>query len=141
MLTKINNIINPERKIITPVFNQKIKNGEIVTNVTLSDTDNKIYTTAPAVWDTGCSQSSIGESLAETLNLQPIATTRIKSVVGYHNQFLYKVNFHFKDYLIKDLIVSDMPEVDEIKILIGLDIISKGRLVVEKKRASFEFRY
>ena len=124
------------------IFSKKVSsNSSIITRLYISNPQDEESIMVKALWDTGCSESSISSSVVERLRLKPIGDLiKITSAVGYHWQHRYNVNLNFdNNTFIKNFTVLDLPPIDDIEFLIGMDIILKGRLLIENNRASFSF--
>ncbi|MHB8337673.1 MAG: aspartyl protease family protein [Ignavibacteriaceae bacterium] len=123
------------------IFSKRISSAGIITGINVSNPHNDRTIRVKALWDTGCSISSISSSVVNRLELEPIGDRiQITSAVGYHWQHHYKVNLNFdNNNFIKNFTVLDFPRVDDVEFLIGMDLIQKGRLLIENNRASFSF--
>lgn len=86
--------------------------------------DNEIKTPVKILFDTGATVSAIIGKLAKQLNLIPISKTRLQTPTGLSIVNIYEINFEQK---IKALEIADNIDFD---IIIGMDIISKGCLIV-----------
>ncbi|MHB9012398.1 MAG: aspartyl protease family protein [Ignavibacteriaceae bacterium] len=124
------------------IFSKKVSsNTGIITRLKISNPYDGRTITVKALWDTGCSDSSISSSVVERLRLEPIGDRiQMTSAVGFHWQHHYKVNLNFdNNNFIKNFTVLDFPRVDDVEFLIGMDLILKGRLLIENSSASFCF--
>ena len=121
------------------IFSKRISSAGIITRLNLSNPYNNRTIRVKTLWDTGCSDSSISSSVVEHLGLEPIGDRiQMTSAVGHHWQHHYKVNLYFDgNNFIKNFTVLDFPRVDDVNFLIGMDLIQKGRLLIENNRASF----
>ena len=97
--------------------------------------DNKIKTSVKILFDTGATVSAIIGRVAKQLNLIPISKTRLQTPTGLSIVNIYEVNLIIPlnkneinfEQKIKALEIADNVDFD---IIIGMDIISKGCLIV-----------
>ena len=111
----------------------------LINNQLLADAfiiqDNKIKTSVKILFDTGATVSAIIERVAKQLNLIPISKTRLQTPTGLSIVNIYEVNLIIPlnkneinfEQKIKALEIADNVDFD---IIIGMDIISKGCLIV-----------
>lgn len=98
-------------------------------------TGNKKFTgvKAKALWDTGTSTTVISPAIAEKLNLEPIGGMRMNGLGGVQQSWLTLAYFRFPNGIVAGpfrMAVHELPSVD---VLIGMDIISMGRFLLERK--------
>lgn len=98
-------------------------------------TGNKKFTgvKATALWDTGTSTTVISPAIAEKLNLEPIGGMRMNGLGGVQQSWLTLAYFRFPNGIVAGpfrMAVHELPSVD---VLIGMDIISMGRFLLERK--------
>ena len=111
----------------------------LINNQLLADAfiiqDNKIKTSVKILFDTGATVSAIIGRVAKQLNLIPISKTRLQTPTGLSIVNIYEVNLIIPlnkneinfEQKIKALEIADNVDFD---IIIGMDIISKGCLIV-----------
>lgn len=90
-----------------------------------------------ALWDTGCNYCAITEDIALRLKLKSIGTATSKHGTGTHHSKMYKVDLNLNGVKIINVLVSDMPAVDEVKLFIGMDVMSLGDFRIYKGAATF----
>lgn len=85
-----------------------------------------------AVWDTGATSSMISRRVAEKLQLKSTGKIEIAGVHGVTLADTYVVNLIFNNgFSIFGLPVSEADDGCGFDVLIGMDIISKGRLIID----------
>ncbi len=86
-----------------------------------------------ALWDTGSRTSCISERLARELKLSEIGRMTVISPTGTLDKPIHRVELEFSEHLVyKDIAVTEYPlERHDCDVLIGMDIITKGRFLVE----------
>lgn len=86
-----------------------------------------------AVWDTGATSSVIAESVVRRLGLKPIDTGALFTATGQAEVPVYLLDVHLAGNLtIRNLRVFGSPmENRDVEFLVGMDIISKGKLVID----------
>lgn len=105
-----------------------------------------------AVWDTGATNSVISKKVVAELNLAPIARTRIHHATGASIMDIYAVNIGLPSKVmignveVTGVELSDVPNVpdeEQIRVLIGMDIIGEGDLAVTnaKGKTALSFRF
>lgn len=93
------------------------------------------YTKVRAVFDTGASRSSVPTFVINTLKLNPTGNFDIIMDASGHNQFLLTYNMTF---IIDGKQIDFEPTIRSIPfMLIGMDIISQGKLVIENNVLEF----
>jgi predicted aspartyl protease len=105
-----------------------------------------------AIWDTGATNSVISKKIVEELNLKPINKVKIHHASGMSVANVYLINIGLPSkVMIGNLEVSDadlsdqigIPDEDQMRVLIGMDIIGTGDLAVtnadDKTTLSFRF--
>lgn len=111
----------------------------LINNQLLADAfimqNNEIKTPVKILFDTGATVSAIIGKLAKQLNLIPISKTRLQTPTGLSIVNIYEINLIIPlnkneinfEQKIKALEIADNIDFD---IIIGMDIISKGCLIV-----------
>jgi hypothetical protein len=85
-----------------------------------------------AIWDTGATNSMIAENVARKLLLRPTGKTTVAGVHGISSANCYTVMIKFGNGTeLKDVKVSEASNVGGFGLLVGMDIIGKGRLCVD----------
>lgn len=96
-----------------------------------------------AVWDTGATNSNISEITAREMGLQPVDTGILTTVTGTKEVPIYMVDILIsKEVGVRNLRVFGSPMKNrDVEFIIGMDIISKGKLVIDstKGRTSVYF--
>lgn len=86
---------------------------------------------AMAIWDTGATSSMISARIAKALKLPVQEKTRIAGVHGIEDANVYRVNIGFgTGFCLNSVRVSESASDAGFDILIGMDIISRGLLIV-----------
>ena len=87
---------------------------------------------AKAVWDTGATSSMISAALAKKLALPPISTAQIAGVHGVQNARCYSIDIVFGNkFMIPAVKVSEASDFGGFDVLVGMDIISKGKMDID----------
>lgn len=97
-----------------------------------------------AIFDTGATSSMISSAIAQELELIPVGTANISGVHGTQKTNLYVVNMIFQNgFMIPDIMVSEAGPDGGFELLIGMDIISRGTMVVScvEGKSVFFFSY
>lgn len=107
-------------RLISPVAVGDIREKNVVSGVN-------------ALWDTGAVTSGISRALASKLNLWEIARKTCIMPGGQLETPVYRINLVLWGNMeFKDIEVTEYPlENHDCDLLIGMDIISKGKLVVD----------
>ena len=99
-------------------------------NVVNTYTGEKIL--CDAIWDTGATGSMVSENVARKLNLKPVGRTTIAGVHGVHDANTYVVDIQFDNgATLKDIKVTEASNTGGFGLLVGMDIIGRGRLYVD----------
>lgn len=94
--------------------------------------DKSLEYPAKAVWDTGATSSMISAVLAKKLSLAPIGTVQIAGVHGVQNARCYNIDIVFGNkFIIPDVKVSEAGDFGGFDVLVGMDIISKGKMNID----------
>ncbi len=106
--------------------------------------DSALEYPAKAVWDTGATSSMISAALARKLTLAPTGTIQIAGVHGVQNARCYSVDIVFGNkFMIPSVKVSEASDFGGFDMLVGMDIISKGKMVIDgtdgKLKVCFQF--
>lgn len=110
---------------------------------------NSVYTnTIPenmrckAVWDTGATMSCISHNVVEALGLVPVKAINVSGVGGRLLTNAYIISISLPNNISFPFITVPEGILEDSDILIGMDIISKGDLVIsnENGETSFSFR-
>lgn len=84
-----------------------------------------------ALWDTGASQSSISSAVAKQMNLAPLREVLTGSAAGETRCDVFRVNLRIGPKSVLHDVEVHSFESDKYDFLIGMDIISLGRLEVD----------
>ena len=85
-----------------------------------------------AIWDTGATSSMVSRSIAKKLNLRRTGKVQISGVHGIADTNTYIVDLHFANgFKITGLPVSEADDGGGFDVLIGMDVISQGKLIVD----------
>lgn len=102
----------------------------ITTTVTIQNTFSGQKIQTEAIWDTGATNSVITENCAKKLNLPIVSNAVVNGVHGSKNSNVYYLNItlHNEQITIKSKVTecSKLSPDDQIGVLIGMDIISRG---------------
>ena len=94
--------------------------------------DTSLEYPAKAVWDTGATSSMISAALAKKLALPLVGTIQIAGVHGVQNARCYSVDIVFGNkFTIPAIKVSEASDFGGFDILIGMDIIGKGKMNID----------
>lgn len=106
----ISNVIETDMNVVNPYNGSNIKTS--------------------GIWDTGATNSCISKSLAQELGLVPVQRTTVLGVHGSEEVNVYYVTIILLNPKIKhNVLVTECSELSEdgkIRMLIGMDIITKG---------------
>lgn len=96
-----------------------------------------------ALWDTGASSSCISERMARKIGLRPVDTGVGIGTTGQQDIAYYIVDVCLTPEMIfKNVKIAGFPlENHDIDFVIGMDIISKGKLVVENRNGRTEVEF
>lgn len=84
-----------------------------------------------AIFDTGATSSMISSDIAQELQLIPTGVANISGVHGTQETNLYVVNLIFQNgFVIPRITVSEAGPDGGFELLIGMDIISRGMLII-----------
>jgi predicted aspartyl protease len=92
-----------------------------------------------AIWDTGATHSAITKKVADNLNLKPIRSIETHHAGGASMVNLYMVNITLPNGIMAEKVQvteailtesTDVPEDEQLRALIGMDIIGAGDLAV-----------
>lgn len=97
-----------------------------------NDSEN-LHRIKKAVWDTGATTSSISNRLAEHFGLRPVDVGIIVTATGQVEVPIYMLDLHLtKDIILKNIKVFGSPmENRDVDFLVGMDVISKGKFIVD----------
>ena len=86
-----------------------------------------------ALWDTGSRTSCISAKMAQEMELVPVSTMACVTPVGViENPVYYADIIMYGEFEFRNVMITEYPlEKHDVDILIGMDIISKGRLVID----------
>lgn len=94
-----------------------------------------------AIWDTGSNMSTISKRVVKLLNLESTGTGHVISPGGDGSINTYDICIMFENGVTRDIVkVSDSP-ISTCDLLIGMDLISKGRFVLEMSGDHLEFSF
>lgn len=96
---------------------------------------NKASIGVKAVWDTGSRTSCISRRLAKELDLQETGRMTVITPSGTIEMPVHRIDLVlWEDLSFNDLAVVEYPlENHDCDILIGMDVISRGRLIVDSR--------
>lgn len=121
---------HPEKKSFTLLYDKEKPVLYSYAKIVIGD---KIIATDKAMWDTGATITAISHSAAEKLDTAPSDTGTSISATDKNDSDIYLATLElpggivFHDVEVWDVDLSDHGA----EVVIGMDIISKGRLVVE----------
>lgn len=97
-----------------------------------------------AVWDTGATSSMISATAAKKLGLAPHGIVQIAGVHGVSNAKCYHVDIAFESgFCIPGIKVSEASDFGGFDVLVGMDIIGRGKMYIDgvngSLRACFQF--
>ena len=95
------------------------------------------------IWDTGANYTAIDKRVAKKLKLSPVGMTNVFTANGIMEVNAYYINVGLPNgVIVKDLLVSESDLGDEIDVLIGMDVISKGDFSITNYngKTTFSFR-
>ena len=106
--------------------------------------DTALEYPAKAIWDTGATSSMVSAALAKKLTLQPVGTVQIAGVHGVQNAKCYSIDIVFGNkFTIPAVKVSEASDFGGFDMLIGMDIIGKGKMLIDgtenKLKVCFQF--
>lgn len=106
--------------------------------------DTSLEYPAKAVWDTGATSSMISAAIARKLALAPTGTIQIAGVHGVQNAKCYSIDIVFGNkFTIPMLKVSEASDFGGFDMLIGMDVIGKGKMLIDgtenKLKVCFQF--
>ena len=82
------------------------------------------YFTSCAAWDTGAEITIISPRVVKSLNIKPVAQTKVMGIGGEEKVEVFKIHVGLPNgFIYEDLIVY-CSDIDDYDILIGMDIIS-----------------
>ena len=85
-----------------------------------------------AIWDTGATSSMIARHIAEKLRLESTGNVQIAGVHGVKDAKTYIVSLIFGNgFVIPDLPVSEADNNGGFDVLIGMDVIARGKLIID----------
>ena len=119
----------------------KITN-EIATDILIESALNPIERIkAKAIWDTGSVATMITPNMAKRLNLECVSYTTINSITDLNIPTkIYMVYLYLPNNLKIDTFVNEAKPID-CDILIGMDIISRGRFFIDNKNGKTKFAF
>lgn len=86
------------------------------------------------IWDTGASTTVITKKVVDGCNLKPIGMTKVKTARGEFTTYVYLVNLVLPSKVgFPNITVAEGELGNDIDVLIGMDIISKGDFAVTNK--------
>ncbi len=95
-----------------------------------------------AQWDTGANGTVLSKKLVQELGLQPLSITEARGCGGVYNTGIYYVDLSLPNHVsIPRLQVTD-GSFEDVDVLIGMDIISRGDFSVSNYngKTTFSFR-
>lgn len=96
-----------------------------------------------ALWDTGATMSCISQRIADELQLQPLQIIKVYSATNEVLAITYYVGLLLPNHFTTKVIAAGVPRMsDDVDIVIGMDVISKGDFAVTNvnRKTSFSFR-
>ena len=90
-----------------------------------------------AVWDTGATSSMISATAAKKLGLAPHGLVQIAGVHGVSNAKCYHVDIAFGNgFCIPRIKVSEASDFGGFDVLVGMDIIGRGKMYIDGANGS-----
>lgn len=86
---------------------------------------------ASAIWDTGASCSCVSRAIANRLNLPIVNSTTSNTANGLAKANIHVVDISIGNVTFQKISVSAPPLPEDDLVLIGMDLIGKGRLTVQ----------
>jgi hypothetical protein len=118
----------------------------IVTDVIISNPDTQCRFKAKALWDTGATESGIGKECADKLMLKTIPgkERKVLTLDGYADRNLYCADLEIPNickFNQHEFVGHETMLPQKIDIVIGMDIISKGKISIYTRddKTVFEF--
>lgn len=97
-----------------------------------------------AIWDTGATNTAITSKVVQECDLRPIGVAKISTAGGDHTSHRYLVDIILPNRMgVFDVEVSEVAEIRDADVLIGMDIIGSGDFAVTNYdgKTVFTFRY
>lgn len=104
---------------------------------------NKTILTDKAVWDTGANITMVSEKVTGKLSGDPVEEADTHGIGGTDKTRIYMGNVEFPGGIIFDDVtiwIQDLRDLD-FEVIIGMDVISRGRLVVEERKGIPTFSF
>lgn len=100
----------------------------IITEVVVSNPLTGLTMKCRGLWDTGGRVSTISQSVIESIGLMPDKkmSYRVQTTTGVHFSAVYPIVLMFDDVGLGCSAMSCEKIIDEVDIIIGMDIITKG---------------
>lgn len=116
--------------------------SEIATPVYLRKNNTTPEVQCKAVWDTGATGSMISASTAKKLTLSPCGISQISGVHGVQNAKCYHVDLVFGNgFCIPKIKVAEASDTGGFELLVGMDVISKGILLIDGSEGELSVRF
>lgn len=96
-----------------------------------------------AIWDTGATGTVITKAVVDKLNLKPVRKTKVRHANGESIVNVYYINLFLPNQVaFKFIPVTEGILGDDVSVLIGMDVITKGDFAVTNfnGRTTFSFR-
>ena len=95
-----------------------------------------------AVWDTGATSSMISAAIAKKMTLAPHGSVQIAGVHGVSNAKCYYVDIAFDNgFVIPGIKVSEASDFGGFDVLIGMDIIGRGKMYIDGTNSKLDVRF
>lgn len=133
--------MNSDKAALRVVFQNNME--QILTRIKIGTPDKSRCVYATALWDTGCSVTSISSRLINKLELAPSGTTEILTTYGKQISSMYDILMYIEeqDHYIRNRNTPSYPFMKGQKhdLLIGMDVIKLGDFNIIRKDDTFEF--
>ena len=117
---------------------------EISTPVTVAHCDKLCRSehNCNAIWDTGATSSMISAAIAKKMTLAPHGSVQIAGVHGVSNAKCYYVDIAFDNgFVIPGIKVSEASDFGGFDVLIGMDIIGRGKMYIDGTNSKLDVRF
>lgn len=95
-----------------------------------------------ALWDTGANVSVICKSVAKNLGLEAKGVTELRYANGTQKSNVYRIDLSLsKDIVFKDLFVRECNDGGNFEMIIGMDVISRGDLIILNRSGKTVFEF
>lgn len=126
--------------IISHKFNSVQQGVFIDVVVSAPGSDEKWSVTA--LWDTGANVSVICKAVAKNLGLEAKGVTELRYANGTQKSNVYRIDLSLsKDIVFKDLFVRECNDGGNFEMIIGMDVISRGDLIILNRSGKTVFEF